>query len=176
MLIMPVFSMAVSHSTPSETHRVCSPQGLKIVDRFLFVNERCVEEYGEPRPQEECSRLLSSMSEDAQEKRRTWLTKAAMVSPCPALKFLCLASLCAYRLHFPFKVWIPPVQGRAGHQACMDSKELLMPVFSGVSLDVPSRLVRVDSKVAYHQKAHPYADACSHSTIGHVVSCTDHSS
>ncbi|KAL3144948.1 hypothetical protein ABBQ32_003454 [Trebouxia sp. C0010 RCD-2024] len=91
-----------------------SSQGLKNVDRFLFVNERCVEEYGEPRCQEECSRLLSSMSEDTQEKRRTWLTKAAM--------------------------------GRAGHQACMDSCQLLMPVFSGVSQESPSRMVRVDSK------------------------------
>lgn len=58
-----------------------SLHGLKDVDRYLFVNERCVEEYGEPRSQEECSRLLSLLSEEAREKRRTWLTKAALVSP-----------------------------------------------------------------------------------------------
>ncbi len=38
-------------------------------------------------------------------------------------------------------------QGKHGHQAWVDRRQLMMPVFSGVTLDGPSRMLRVDSKV-----------------------------
>ena len=87
---MLALALLLTPSTHPDTLSSCSLHGLKDVDRFLFVNERCVEEYGEPRSPEECSRLLSLMSEEAQETRRTWLTKAAMVKHSCVSKLMCL--------------------------------------------------------------------------------------
>ncbi|DBB13951.1 TPA: hypothetical protein ACH3X3_000930 [Trebouxia sp. C0006] len=82
--------------------------------RVIFANEQLIKQYGVPRPQEECAHLMRLTSEEAQRKRRNWLSKAAM--------------------------------GKHGHQAWMDVRQLMMPVFSGVTLDGPSRMLRVDSK------------------------------
>ena len=68
----------------------CSEHGLKTMVRVIFANDACVEQYGEPRSQEECSRLLSLMSEEQHERRRTWLTKAAMVCMSRIVACLCL--------------------------------------------------------------------------------------
>ena len=67
----------------------------------------------------------------------------------------------------------PVVQGKEGHQACMDSSQLLMPVFSGVPRDAPSRMIRVDSKV---QVFSPPSESTPHMFLfiisGYVVACT----
>ncbi|KAL0024765.1 hypothetical protein WJX79_003822 [Trebouxia sp. C0005] len=91
-----------------------SPLGTKDSVRVIFANEQLTKQYGAPRPQEECAHLMRLTSEEAQRKRRNWLSKAAM--------------------------------GKHGHQTWMDVRQLLMPVFSGVTLDGPSRMLRVDSK------------------------------
>ncbi len=57
----------------------CSSHGLKDTVRVLFANEELVKQYGLPRSQEECGHLLSLTSQDAKEKRRSWLSKVAMV-------------------------------------------------------------------------------------------------
>ncbi len=63
-----------------ETTRAnCSPYGMKDSVRVIFANEQLIKQYGVPRPQEECAHLLRLTSEEAQRKRRNWLSKAAMV-------------------------------------------------------------------------------------------------
>ena len=52
---------------------------MKDTTRVLFANSELIKRYGVPRPQEECTQLLSMLSEEAREKRRSWLSKAAMV-------------------------------------------------------------------------------------------------
>lgn len=52
---------------------------MKDTSLVLFANEELIRQYGVPRPQEECTQLLSMLSQEAREKRRSWLSKAAMV-------------------------------------------------------------------------------------------------
>lgn len=61
------------------TCAICSPHGMKDSVRVIFANEQLIQQYGVPRPQEECSHLMRLTSEEAQRKQRNWLSKAAMV-------------------------------------------------------------------------------------------------
>ena len=61
----------------------------------------------------------------------------------------CLALSCR-TLYVWLLTWRSMQQGKNGQQNWMDAHALLLPIFSGVNKDAPSRLVRVDSKVAIH--------------------------
>ncbi len=132
------------------TRANCSPHGMKDSVRVIFANEQLIKQYGVPRPQEECAHLMRLTSEEAQRKRRNWLSKAAMVG------LFCSSS-----------AGVRPVnsrpcceQGKHGHQAWMDVRQLMMPVFSGVTLDGPSRMLRVDSKVCLEPTISKPRPAC----------------
>ena len=143
------------------THANCSPHGMKDVVRVIFANEQLIKQYGVPRPQEECAHLLRLTSEEAQRKRRSWLSNAAMVGLfCSSSDGVC-----------PVNIKPCCEQGKHGHQAWMDVRQLMMPVFSGVTLDGPSRMLRVDRKVCLEPTISKPRPACCVIFIPYCASC-----
>ena len=67
-----------------------------------------------------------------------------------------------------FRGWSPLAQGKEGHQAWFSSHQLLMPMFSGVSGDASSRMIRVDSKVQPLSPPSAHTPARSRSVLHHL--------
>ena len=51
-----------------------SPQGIEDTVRVIFANNALIKQYGQPRSQEECSRLMTLSPEAVKEKRRALLS------------------------------------------------------------------------------------------------------